>query len=833
MIQKRKILIISLFLLLIILVLALLPQKASALTLAEQLAQHDFLKQAWKYVLGILNAIVVLGLIVVALANILRLNIETYHIKRMLPSIILGVILANFSYLISRLFVDFAQVIADFFLFGQPYPLLTFAPGRPIEETGGYLILSIFGLETLISGGAGTGTVAGLWILVSMGLSAGPISLAVIAILAIIFLVVVGPPVILMLVLGILLAVRIYLIWFLTIVSPLAFFSLVFTPLNKIWQTWWSWFVKWVFLAPIAFFFIKLATIVARAQWPVGTGGGFAKWFFGIVLFCLAIYIPLLVGGKIVSGWANLWKGLAGGGFKGLKYAGVAAGAGMMRWGEARNKKLKGDYGKTLMGLGNTLQRASHYEGMKRELQNIPGGYAVALGLEAREAEWEKQISHGAIAGFLGGKEIINKQRSAASEKYYNIKTTEGLQNALNAQGVDFNDLVLPQDKLEEKYKGRAQSEAVGARWAMGRILAESPGGDILKGYADAYWNQYSQEVTLPIEEGAPKGMAEAKDRYDAAYQRVQQTYGTVIGHTGGGLSYANIREQFSKLQGLQGDEKTNYARGIARHYGANTGEILAVKSAEDLSRMQSERVLKIRKRAPDFAAQAERVVPYITTIKEIIKVEPAAVDQVAAAVKRLGDAGGSGATGPVINESVEVLRKIGLKVKTEIDVLRENPGKLFNELKILNNLGKVIRQNPTATNETIQQQVRIKLAEDYQAASTIPAAPTTPTPPVPGSTTPGTPTEGTATAEKPAPPPKPAPPEGGGAAGGGDGTTPTPKTPAAPKSTPPAAGVEVTPQRIAELDETIKEARTRGDSDRVKTFTELRNELQQKGKRG
>ena len=98
-------------------VLAQVVTEKEHYTLAESI-QHSFVKKAWKYVLALLNGIVVLGLIIVALANILRLNIETYHIKRMLPSIIIGVILANFSYLICRVVIDLAQVVADFFISG-------------------------------------------------------------------------------------------------------------------------------------------------------------------------------------------------------------------------------------------------------------------------------------------------------------------------------------------------------------------------------------------------------------------------------------------------------------------------------------------------------------------------------------------------------------------------------------------------------------------------------------------------------------------------------------------------------------------------------------------
>src|SRR3989304_10477514 len=78
------------------------PTAAEHRSLSTQLRKNNFIKEAWKNVLALLNAVVVLGLIFIALANMLRINVETYEIRRMLPAIIIGVILANFSYLICR-----------------------------------------------------------------------------------------------------------------------------------------------------------------------------------------------------------------------------------------------------------------------------------------------------------------------------------------------------------------------------------------------------------------------------------------------------------------------------------------------------------------------------------------------------------------------------------------------------------------------------------------------------------------------------------------------------------------------------------------------------------
>ncbi|GAG79203.1 unnamed protein product, partial [marine sediment metagenome] len=63
---KRKVLLISVIFWLIILALIFLPEKALALDMPlEQQLQQEFIKRSWTYILGLLNIVVVLGLIVV------------------------------------------------------------------------------------------------------------------------------------------------------------------------------------------------------------------------------------------------------------------------------------------------------------------------------------------------------------------------------------------------------------------------------------------------------------------------------------------------------------------------------------------------------------------------------------------------------------------------------------------------------------------------------------------------------------------------------------------------------------------------------------------------
>lgn len=95
-----------------------LPESAHATPLAAQI-REDAIVNTWKVVLSIVNIFAILALIMLAMVNILRINIESYNFRRLLPALILGIVLANFSHLICRFMVDFAQIFTNFFIQGN------------------------------------------------------------------------------------------------------------------------------------------------------------------------------------------------------------------------------------------------------------------------------------------------------------------------------------------------------------------------------------------------------------------------------------------------------------------------------------------------------------------------------------------------------------------------------------------------------------------------------------------------------------------------------------------------------------------------------------------
>ena len=97
------------------------PSQAYALTITpihRVLETADNIEQVWTSVRNIVNVIIIAALIFIAFANILRINLNNYAIKKFLPALIFGVIAANFSYFICRFMIDVANVAMNLLIEG-------------------------------------------------------------------------------------------------------------------------------------------------------------------------------------------------------------------------------------------------------------------------------------------------------------------------------------------------------------------------------------------------------------------------------------------------------------------------------------------------------------------------------------------------------------------------------------------------------------------------------------------------------------------------------------------------------------------------------------------
>ena len=230
--------------------------------LAAYMTNVLHLQTIWKVLLSFVDYFVALFLIAIAFTNILRIQIDTYTIKKTLPSLIIGVILANLSWFICMGFIEVATLITNGFIqLVNDQTGSTMSWFFQLEQTAGGAAADIvksagglFGAST--SGGAAWG--GGIIIITLAALSGGGCILFLFSVLLIL------APLVFLTIVQFLLLGRVIFLSFLVISSPLAFLAMGFPATQKLFQKWWGEFTKWIFMYPIMFILIMLALLMAN-----------------------------------------------------------------------------------------------------------------------------------------------------------------------------------------------------------------------------------------------------------------------------------------------------------------------------------------------------------------------------------------------------------------------------------------------------------------------------------------------------------------------------------------------------------------------------------------
>jgi hypothetical protein len=290
--------IITCMLIIFVLVFLFLPNFAFASTpsLIETINKEGVTK-AWTSVLSLVNYFIIFVLIAIGLANILRINIETYAIKKILPSLIIAVVLANFSRLFCLAILEVVQVLT---VWAQNFG----ADAGSWGSTGvGGLLKAFFSQvfnwgdkisQIKIAVSPSSSGLAAFW----TGFTTIP-SMIGGFILGFILIII---ALIIFLILFFLLLIREVVVVVLVAVSPLAFISLALPMTNQYFKMWWENFSKWTFMPVIAYFVMALGLRVS----PVFGASSFIKFFFLLGVLITAIIVPFKLGGSIMGAWGSL-----------------------------------------------------------------------------------------------------------------------------------------------------------------------------------------------------------------------------------------------------------------------------------------------------------------------------------------------------------------------------------------------------------------------------------------------------------------------------------------------------------------------------------------------
>jgi len=265
----------------------------------------------WKVARDFANLFFIALLVYVAFGYILRIN--TKNNQKLLVNIIVMAILINFSLMIGGIIIDFSNVFFNYFLFG---PSASSSEGRGIYLSNA--LANAFQLQKFLNYQEADESLTSVQQRVDKELNEQSISEKFfMSLIRLIFIIIFSFMVIIVLgaLVGVLL-VRLFSLWILLILAPLAWVVNLFPipTLSNLGKEWWGNFLKQCFIAPVIGFFVYLALLTASnfkslkfgdaymAQFNQGLFSGSTNTMFNILsVLQLLLVIGFLVGGLMVG----------------------------------------------------------------------------------------------------------------------------------------------------------------------------------------------------------------------------------------------------------------------------------------------------------------------------------------------------------------------------------------------------------------------------------------------------------------------------------------------------------------------------------------------------
>jgi ABC-type amino acid transport system permease subunit len=415
-------------------------------------------QEGFKVTLAIANLGFVLGIIVIAIATILRY--EHYGVKRLLVKLIAAALLVNFSLVIGGSILNFADRMSSVFLTAFPGGggtdttqygavegvLATVNPFHNFAKSFGGAFSPQRALmnPTLVFADKSSASAEDFQRLQgagAMGQSIGQlftplINLVFVAAILIVMLITIAT-------FFFMLLIRYIYLGMLLILMPFAWLLWVFPLTEGIWKKWWDKFLKWTFFAPIALFFLWLVIITAEVM-NAGAGtnplqglrglgynspadhdfiagissfvGGLANQVLGTFLQA-AVLVGLSLGGLIAAEKFSITGSHAAMGA--VKKIGAAAQGYAVRRGRQLGGKVLQKAGAP--GLANKLMTGSYGEGSSSRAARIFHGVAKWTGLKLggqKLGEAMQQLEVGTTGGLVKDEaENVKKETAGMTDQ--------------------------------------------------------------------------------------------------------------------------------------------------------------------------------------------------------------------------------------------------------------------------------------------------------------------------------------------------------------------------------------------------------------------------------
>ena len=309
---------------------------------------NTFVNLGWGIIRDLTNMLIVLGLVIIALATILR--ISSYQAKKTLPLLLIIALLVNFSPVICGLIIDGTNITMNYFL--KSGALKTGFIEQASEQLNK--------LGEAIKEGEGPAVALGKGLVfVGFNIIGGLIFL----LYAFLFL------------------FRYIALWMLVILSPIAFFCYIFPFTKKYWTMWWNQFFQWTIIGIPAAFSIYIANqmiVLINANGlvsePTGALSGYAMimgYIVPIAFLAVGLHMSLQTGaaGADIAIKGFQWT-------KGKTWAGTKwAGKKLSRKPQETAGKGLGMAGGVVGGAGKWMMERKSKAG--RIAAGIFGGYAL------------------------------------------------------------------------------------------------------------------------------------------------------------------------------------------------------------------------------------------------------------------------------------------------------------------------------------------------------------------------------------------------------------------------------------------------------------------------
>jgi len=363
----------------------------------------------WNISRDLANLGFVLVIIIIAFATILR--IQDYGINKLLPKLILAAVLVNFSLLIGKVFVDFSNVLTDFFLKNAEVSPSTVATA----------LADAFRINKLLSASLSPDVPIPP---PDFGQVSEALFVGIASVIFTFLFTVLGA--ICLFILAILFLLRFLWLSFLLMISPFAWLLGLIPNFSEHSKKWWENFTHWVFLGPAAGFFVYLAIASAQKLKDVQFVSIQSNKFLGLAgpletIFAvganMSLILGILVGGLIAA--QKLGAKFAGSGVNWISNQGKAVQGKATAWGKTRAASLRD----RALTVGTDEQGKTALERVGGRLKTVPLVGRMFTGVSGVSTKAKERLSKGAQKEYEKDKDrtaedliaMANRQSAIAS----------------------------------------------------------------------------------------------------------------------------------------------------------------------------------------------------------------------------------------------------------------------------------------------------------------------------------------------------------------------------------------------------------------------------------